>query len=170
MADPAELVVQAVVGLAAAGIGVGATVWATSKSLKGAAKIDREQRRSQAAEQRQSVLETAVGELELGAFLLKDGRFETDSAYVGVPHRGLDGLLEHLHTLPTPVAEAVRQATLKAAIYSSYAAASLHPGGKVASAVAHSAASEAAAAMSLAVSELRAHLQGGQLAPEQKAT
>jgi hypothetical protein len=165
MADPAELVVQAVVGLVAAGVGVGATVWATTKSLKGAAEIDLQQRRKQAAEQRQSVLETAVGELQLGTQLLKDGRFETDSAYVGLPHRAMDGLLEYLHTLPPPVAGAVRKATLKVAVYSSYAAASLHPGGKVASAVAHTAASEAAEAMSSAASELLAHLKGGQLDP-----
>jgi hypothetical protein len=170
MADPAELAVQAVVGLAAAGLGVGATMWATTKSLKGAAEIDRQQRRIQAAEQRQSVLETVVGEMELGGSLLKDGRFETDSGYVGLPHRAMDSLLEYMHTLPPPVADAVRQAALKVAVYSSYAAASLQPGGKVARAVAQSVASEAAAAMSRAAGELRTYLDSDQPSPEQEAT
>jgi hypothetical protein len=159
VADPTELAVQAVVGLAAAAIGAGATVWATTRSLKGAAEIDRRQRHDQEAEQRCSTLEAAASELELGALLLKGGRFETQTAYVELPRGSLDRALEYLGTLPTATAAALQQAALKTAIYNSYAAASLHPGGKVATAIGQNVANDAVSAINAAVAALRAHLQ-----------
>jgi hypothetical protein len=160
MADPAELAVQAAVGLVAAAIGAGATVWAATQSLRGAALVDREQRHEQEVEQRRSALEAAVGELELGAILLTDGRFETQSTYVAMPRAALDRVLEYLTTLPQGTASAVQQAALRTAIYNSYAAASLQPGGKVAPAVARDVANDTASAMNTAVTALRAHLKG----------
>jgi hypothetical protein len=158
MADPAELAVQAAVGLAAAVIGAGATVWATTKSLQGAAETDRKQRHDQEAEQRRSTLEAAASELELGALLLENGRFETQTAYVGLPRGSLDRALEYLGSLPTPTAAALQDAALKTAIYNSYAAASLHPGGKVATAIAQSVANDSVSAIKAAASALRTHL------------
>ena len=159
MADPTELVLQAVVGLAAAAIGAGATVWTTTRSLRRAAETDRRQRRDQELGQRRATLETAASELELSAILLSDGRFETQSSYIRLPQGALDRVLEYLSVLPSDTATAVQQAALRTAVYNSYAAASLYPGGKVAAAVARKVATDAASAVTIAAALLRAYLE-----------
>ncbi len=165
MAGTADLVVQAVVGLAAAGIGAGVTVWATVQSLRGAAAIDRAQRQDQEVAQRRSILETAASELELGAMLVRGGGFDTEVAYVPLPHGGLDRMLEYLHTVPESLSDATREAALRVAIFNSYAEASVQQGGKIARGVARGVAADAMTAMDAAASQLRSYLQSSEVEP-----
>lgn len=158
MADMAELMVQAGVGLVSAGVGAGATVWAAIRTLKEAASNDRRQRRTAELEQRNAALAAAANQLEFCVEMVRSKRFDTDVTFVPFPRRALDELFQYLQSLPHKAVLAIQEAASHIAVYNAYADASLQRGEKVAWAQASETARSAIPIMTRARDELRAVL------------
>jgi hypothetical protein len=158
VASIAELAVQAGVGLLAAGVGAGATVWAAMRTLNEAAANDRRQRQAAELERRDAALAAAANNLDMWVEMIRSNRFDTEAAFVPLPRRALDDLFQHLHTLPHDAIVAVQAAAAHVAVYNAYAEASLSRGEKVAWADGSETARAAVPVMRQAATELRALL------------
>lgn len=112
-ADAAELVVQAAVGIVAAGIGAGATLYATKASARGALssaiEADRAERRAADDQSRLAALRTLLTEMQLNSAAIPESHIW--HAHLLLPQTALLQAMPYLITLPPDVAIAIEAAT-----------------------------------------------------------